>query len=256
MSSASFAVFSLYAILVLIGLYAGSLTTRVIFRLSLPKGSRRGPSFCPNCGKHLRATDQIPIISYILLRGRCRRCGQRISPMYPATELFGAFMVTFVSWYFGFSLHGYIVCLASLLLYALAVIDLKCMRLPDVLTGSLAVLGVLDIFVISTPDPLSRAAGAACALILLGVRFLTRGGIGIGDVKLTAAAGILLGYDNTLAALGFAVLTGAVAAAVYKFNGVKKMPFGPWLCAGIFAAALYGEELTSLYLNFTRFVAY
>ena len=71
------------------------------------------------------------------------------------------------------------------------------------LTGTLSVLGVLDIFEISTPDPLARTAGAACALILLGVRFLTRGGIGIGDVKLTAAAGILPGYDNTLAALGF-----------------------------------------------------
>ncbi|MGI6108520.1 MAG: prepilin peptidase [Eubacteriaceae bacterium] len=254
MVSGSLAVFSLYTILVIAGLYAGSYTTRVIFRQSLPRESRKGPAFCPNCGKRIRMSDQIPLVSYALLHGKCRRCGQKISPMYPATELFGAFMFVFVSWYFGFSLHGYIVCIASLVLYALAIIDLKTMRLPDALTGSLALLGILDIFVEASPDPLSRAAGAACALILWFIRMFTKGGIGFGDVKLTAAAGILLGYSDMITALGFAVLTGAAGALIYKFNGVKKMPFGPWLCAGIFAAALYGNELVQLYRSFIEFL--
>ncbi len=199
------------------------------------------PSYCLSCGKALRTWHKIPILSYLLLRGRCGFCKAQISGQYPAVELLTLFVSATIVAYFGVSVQ----CLAALLfswtLIALSFIDYNEQLLPDELTLSLLWGGLaanaFGLFTDATSAILGAAAGYATLwLVYHGMRLATRReGLGYGDMKLLAAIGAWCGWQP----LPFVVLTASVAglvvsAALLAARRMKKndrVPFGPYLSA-------------------------
>ncbi len=232
---------------IVIGLCMGSFSSVVLAR-SEREESIGGRSRCPYCTKSLGIFELIPLVSYLVQRGKCRGCGTHITLRYPLLELFGA--VAFLA---GWALmDGLVEGLAlGLVLWAMGVIiiaDLTEQMIPDLLTGLLAagalVLHSFDAFV---PALLAGVVGGA----FLGAQWLVSRGawVGSGDVLLMTALGLFVGrWEFTVIALGIAYMTGAVYAAgllLSKGSAAQGMhiPFGPFLIAGALLSFLAGEEM-------------
>ncbi|ADL08655.1 prepilin peptidase [Thermosediminibacter oceani] len=236
----------------LLGLFTGSFLNVVIYRLPRGETVVWGRSRCPACEHVLAWCDLVPVASYLALRGRCRYCGARISPRYPVVELLtGAVFAAL------FYRYGPVPALVKYLflgavLIAAAFIDLEHYLIPDrlVLAGFAAaiVLGFAarDVGVWS-----SLAGSAAGAGFLFAIVVFSKGGMGCGDVKLAAVAGLFIGWPLAALALFLAVITGGLVAAVlllFRLKGPKDaIPFGPFIAAGTLAAALWGSHIIDWY---------
>jgi leader peptidase (prepilin peptidase) / N-methyltransferase len=249
----------LLAALALIGLAIGSFLNVCIHRVPRGESIVSPASRCPRCGTVLRWYHNVPVISWLVLRGRCAFCRAPISPMYPLVEALTA--VVFV-------LHGYVLGWSALLvvrlafvaaLIVLAIIDLHHRILPNriTLTGLVAGL-VFSLFL--PPGWFSALAGAIVGggvLWLVGeAYFRLRGmeGMGMGDVKMLAMIGAFLGWKAVLVTLAFASIAGAVTGLVLvatHASGLKyALPFGTFLAAGAMVASLAGDPLMNWYLSF------
>jgi leader peptidase (prepilin peptidase)/N-methyltransferase len=218
------------------GLCIGSFLNVVAYRL--PRGlSLRGRSVCPACGAEIRWYDNLPVVSYLLLRARCRACGGRIAWRYPAVEALGAAIWGVAAWRWGPTPGALATAAAASLLAVLALIDLDHLAVPDGPVLGLAVLGLGAAAAGWGPRPLDAllAAGGAAALFGLVVA-VTRGGMGSGDVILAGAIGANLGVWHTALALWTAmILAGLVASLLLllRLRGRKDpIPYGPFLAAG------------------------
>ena len=223
------------------------------YNLSVPR------SACPHCGHLITAVENIPVLSYLALRGRCRGCKARISPRYPLVELASAALslCACATFGFGWPLAGALLLLWFLL--ALTVIDLDTMYLPDELTLPLIWLGLLFNCANSFTSLGSAVIGAVVGYLLLwsvAKSFkLLRGidGMGAGDFKLLAALGAWLGWMQLpiiiLAAsvAGLLINLGLMAGARRGWN--QKFPFGPYLAAGGVLSLFYGNPLLDWYLH-------
>jgi leader peptidase (prepilin peptidase)/N-methyltransferase len=237
------------------GMVAGSFISVVAHRL--PRGlSIVGPrSRCPSCGAQIAAYDNVPVISWLLLRGRCRRCRDRISPRYPAVELGlgAAFLATvLVLWDDPAQLALGLVFVATLA--AITLTDLELRIIPNRILLASAIAGIA-IAAAADPSSLPERGGAAVAaggLLLLAALAYPRG-MGMGDVKLAALMGLYLGsavapallvgfLAGALVGLGLMVREGAAA----RKRGV---PFGPFLALGGFIGLLAGNQLVDWYLS-------
>ena len=234
----------------LLGLIFGSFINVVIYRL--PKGmSLGGRSACPSCGDKIRWYDLIPLLSYILLRGKCRKCGAGISPRYAIVELMTGVLFLAAFWVYGLS-YDFILCAIMLLnLVIIAFIDAQTTLIYDRFVVIIAVLGAISL-VLHPSEWLSRLIGIfAVSLPFLIIAIF--GGMGGGDIKLMAAAGLYLGWEKIL----FALLAGSIAGGVYvaylalvgKARRGKEVPFGPFLSFGIAAAALAGTYVIDWYFG-------
>jgi leader peptidase (prepilin peptidase)/N-methyltransferase len=210
-------------------------------------------SHCPACQKPLRIRDNIPVISYLWLRGKCAFCGARISPRYPAVEALTAILSALVAWRFGWSAAGALALLFTWALVALAFIDADTTLLPDDLTLPLLWIGLLA-NVWATFTPLADAVlGAAVGYLILWSIYwlfkLTTGkeGMGYGDFKLLAAMGAWMGWKMLLPIILLSSLVGAVVGVVLIWLARRgreiPIPFGPYLAAAGFIALIYGDEL-------------
>lgn len=246
----------------LLGLLIGSFLNVVIWRLPRGESLSHPGSHCPGCGHAVRPYDNVPVVSWLVLRGRCRDCGARISPRYPLVELLTGVLFGVMAWEFGatWELPAYLYLVAVGV--ALAFIDLDTRRLPNALTLPsyvvglvlLAVPAVLD----SRPDDLVRAVLGAVALF--GFYFLLAliypAGMGFGDVKLAGVLGLYLGFLGWDAVIvgGFAgFLIGAVVGVGLMVAGRARrrtaVPFGPSMLAGTLVGVLWGSVLGSWYLG-------
>lgn len=236
------------------GLVVGSFLNVCIWRLPRGESVVFPPSHCPACGRRLAWRDMVPVLSYIFLRGRCRYCGSRVSLRYPLVEA-----VTGAAFPFLFCLYGPSPALAASLvltcvLEVAALVDLEQMRIPNGLLLAGAVAGVLLNLPPGGPGLREMALGVvAGAGPLLAVVLASRGGMGGGDVKLAAVAGLYLGWRLVLTGLFLGVLAGGVAAAVMlalrRVGRRDPIPFGPFLAAGFWVAMVWGEELLAWYLS-------
>jgi leader peptidase (prepilin peptidase)/N-methyltransferase len=243
-----------------LGLVFGSFLTVVTHRV--PKGeSLVAPrSRCPVCGTRLRNADNIPLVSWLLLRGRCRSCGARISLMYPLTELVTAGL--FVAAALTFDRVWVAVMMAPFLglMVALAVIDIRHRIIPNrVVYPSLLAFAAYILIVGLAGGGLDviRAVIGMLAYggALLVVAFISPRGMGMGDVKLATLIGLVLGslglrYVTVAAAAG--ILLGGVGAIVALIAGAsrkKAIPFGPFLAAGAVAGAFLAPQISSFYLR-------
>jgi leader peptidase (prepilin peptidase) / N-methyltransferase len=223
------------------------------FNLMVPR------SACPHCGHAITALENIPILSWLLLRGRCRGCQTPISPRYPLVELCTGLATLAIAWHFqpGWTLVGALVL--SWTLIALTCIDLDKMLLPDQLTLPLLWLGlVLNIgeHFVSLPD---AVIGAACGYLVLwtlywAFKLLTgKEGMGYGDFKLLAALGAWMGWQSLPLILILSSLVGAIVGITLlllrRHQQGNPIPFGPYLAMAGWIALLWGHEITQWYLQ-------
>ncbi|WP_255990223.1 prepilin peptidase [Chitinolyticbacter albus] len=227
-----------------------SAPSRPRYNLMVPR------SACPHCGHQITALENIPVLSYLVLRGRCRGCGARISVRYPALELLTAVLTAIVGWLLGPSLAGVAAVVLTWSLIALVFIDADTYLLPDTITLPLLWLGLLvnlnDGFV-SLPSAVIGAIAGYLALwsVYWAFKLLTgKEGMGYGDFKLLAALGAWFGWQSLpviilLSSLAGAVI-GTVLALAAKRGLGKPMPFGPYLGIAGWLILPFGPVLQQL----------
>jgi leader peptidase (prepilin peptidase) / N-methyltransferase len=216
-------------------------------------------SACPHCGHKITALENIPVISYLALRGKCIECKTPISARYPLVEALTGIASAWLIWHFGSGLMGLSSLLLVFLLIAMTFIDLDTQLLPDDLTLPLLWAGLL-VNLNATFVPLEDAVIGAAAgyLSLWGVFWLFKlatgkEGMGYGDFKLLAALGAWLGWKMLPAIIMLSSVVGAVAGIsliVFARHGRDKpIPFGPYLAAAGFIALGWGKDIVGLYLS-------
>eukprot|EP01114_Cavostelium_apophysatum_P006601 TRINITY_DN17998_c0_g1_i1.p2 TRINITY_DN17998_c0_g1~~TRINITY_DN17998_c0_g1_i1.p2 ORF type:complete len:291 (-),score=63.55 TRINITY_DN17998_c0_g1_i1:43-915(-) len=212
-------------------------------------------SACPHCGHQITAMENIPVVSWLALRGKCRKCKAPISPRYPAVELLTGVLAGVLVWTFGSGLAGLSTLLFLFLLVAMTFIDFDTQLLPDDLTYPLLWAGLL-VNLHATFVPLQDAVIGAAAgyLVLWAVYWLFKlvtgkEGMGYGDFKLLAALGAWLGWQMLPTIILLSSVVGAVVGIsliVFAKRGRDKpIPFGPYLAAAGLIALLYGERISA-----------
>jgi leader peptidase (prepilin peptidase) / N-methyltransferase len=244
---------------VLFGLTIGSFLTVVVHRVPRRESVVAPRSRCPGCGEPIRPRDNVPVVSYLLLRGRCRTCGLRISARYPLIELATAGLFAGAAARFSSPLLAGILALFFAVMLAVSIIDLEHRIIPNrIVLPAIPAFAVLLVAAVLTGVDLSLA-GAALGLLAYGggiflVFLVVPGGMGFGDVKLALLMGLVLGalglrYVAVGAAL--AILLGGVGAfAAILFAGAgrkTKIPFGPYLAAGAVLAVFVADRVAGWY---------
>jgi len=240
------------AIVGLLGVVVGSFLNVVVHRLPRGESIVRPRSRCPSCGTQLAERDNVPVISWLALRGRCRSCGVAISPRYPLVELATglAFAAVVVIAGFDIDLLWQLPLVAALL--AAAAIDLEHRIIPNKIVAPLAVWGGLTALVLRLDElPELAIAGGGAFLFLLLTALINPAGMGMGDVKLAGAMGLYLGA-SILPAMFIAFLAGSLVGigiiAVKGGAGRKTgVPFGPFLALGGIVGLLAGADLIEVY---------
>jgi leader peptidase (prepilin peptidase)/N-methyltransferase len=217
----------------LLGLIFGSFLNVVIHRLPRGESLMFPGSHCPACGHELRALDNIPLFSWVLLRGCCRHCGSPIPVRYPLVELLSAAVFMLAALAFGLSLEGVAAAALGALLIVIAFIDLDHLLVLDATTVVGAAIALAAALAMHRIVPALEGA-ATGALIFGAIYALTRGaGMGLGDVKLAAMLGLFLGFPSMVSAVVAAFIIGAVLAIpvlVARRRGRRDaLPFGPFL---------------------------
>lgn len=225
----------------------------------MPLSLSKPRSRCPNCGHAITALENIPLISWLFLRGRCSACSTPISPRYPLVEMLSALLSAFAASHFGanWSAVGAILLIWSLI--ALSFIDFDTQLLPDVITLPLLWLGLLfNLFGIYT-DLQSAVIGAIVGYLSLwavywAFKLLTgKDGMGYGDFKLLAALGAWLGWPMLPLTILLSSFVGAVVGislmVLTKRGRNIPIPFGPYLAAAGLLALFWGKEMTQVYLH-------
>ncbi len=242
------------AAMFVIGATLGSFVTVLSYRLPRGEGFVRGRSYCPSCGAPIAAYDNVPILSWLLLRGRCRHCEHRISARYPLTELTLASLFAATTVILGIDDVGALVLglLLCAVLVAITITDLEQRIIPNAIVG-FGALAALVIVAVSDPSslPENLIAGAAGGLGLLLVALAYPRGMGMGDVKLVAMMGLFLGRA-LIPALFIGFASGAVVGigliAVRGASARKHaIPFAPFLALGGVLGLWVGDTLLDWY---------
>jgi leader peptidase (prepilin peptidase)/N-methyltransferase len=265
------------------GLLIGSFLNVVVYRLPLKRSLASPPSACGACGARIRSRDNVPVLSWLVLRGRCRDCDVRISARYPLVELGTAVFFGLVAWWawpdlppVGIGASSATVASALVLsafLYlaavsiALALIDLDTHRLPNplVLPGYVVGAALLGTAGILAGDYAALVRGGL-GLVILGVAYLVMalaypGGMGMGDVKLAGVLGLFLGFlgwgELVVGAFAAFLLGGLYALGLLVTRRATRksgIPFGPWMLAGAWVGIFWGAQLWDGYLSLVGIV--
>ncbi len=258
-----------------VGLIFGSFANVVIHRVPRGESLSTPPSTCPNCGNRISPRDNIPVVSWLLLRGRCRSCGEPISARYPIVEavMGAAFALVAARIGLEWSLPGFL--LFTWVLVVVAIIDTQTRKIPNRLMYPLtpALLALMVAAALLAGEPRRALAvvlgGVGAFVFLLILALINPRGMGMGDVKLAAFIGIALGYLNYahvilglfagflvgavggLALVGVRVVAARRAAREVQGGPLRKqmIPFGPYLAVGALLALLVGEPLIEAYLR-------
>ncbi|HIE26447.1 TPA: prepilin peptidase [Candidatus Poribacteria bacterium] len=273
----------IYVATFIVGLIVGSFLNVCIYRIPTKDLSIHSPrhSFCPSCGNRVRVYDNIPVLSYLILGGKCRYCKAKISVQYPLVEfLTGAFLLLFL-YTFQLSLTFVVACIFFSILIAISAIDLRHFIIPNelVFTGMIIALIFAIITAIVEGKPIYLiygivgmfiGGGIILAIAWLGKLFLRREAMGMGDVKLMAMIGMYLSwwpYQHStflnylfrsirvlMLVLFISAFVGAVIgtiAMLFRKNESRHViPYGPFLAAGAILTLLYGEKIWMWYLGF------
>ena len=242
------------AVAVLFGLVIGSFLNVVVARLPEHRSLSTPRSACPGCGATLAWYDNIPLLSFALLRGRCRACAMSISWRYPIVEATTGVLFGAAFWRFGPTLEFVVAALLLAALVAITAIDLQHQLIPDAITlpgivvGLLASVGTRRVSIVD-----SLLGAVLCGGLFFVIIVVSRGGMGGGDMKLGAMLGAFLGWKVALASLFLAVVVSGVLAIVLlacRVRGRKDpIPFGPFLAMGGAIGLFVGEALVAWYLR-------
>ena len=238
--------------LALVGCCVGSFLNVLIYRI--PKGEEfvRTPSHCMTCGHKLKWYELVPVLSWLAQKGKCRSCGVKLSAQYPIVEATNAVMwlLTGVLFRGDWLTVGLYCGMFSMLLVG-SVIDWREFIIPNGINLVIFLLGLVRLFTDLQNWLFYLIGMLAVSLVFLLLHIATGGnGLGMGDVKLVAAAGLLLGWPKMILAVLLGSLSGAlIHSARMKRGAGRKLAFGPYLAAGIWFAALVGEPLINAYLG-------
>jgi len=223
------------------------------FNLALPR------SRCPACAHPISALENIPVVSYLALRGKCSACGARISPRYPLIEALSGLASAFAAWHFGFGLAAFAAMLFLWCMIALSFIDFDTQLLPDSITLPLLWAGLLLNHAGTFVDLGGAVIGAAAGYLSLwcvywGFKAATgKEGMGFGDFKLLAAIGAWLGWQMlplvVLASSIVGAVVGILLMLLARHGRNVPIPFGPYLAAASVIALFWGQSLTHHYLG-------
>jgi len=240
-------------ITVLFGLVVGSFLNVVIHRVPRRESIVWPASHCPHCGEPIQPRDNIPLISFLLLRGRCRNCKEPISVRYPVVEATNGLLFGVAAYVFGASLTLLPALVLISALVSLAVIDLEHGLLPNVIVGPAALVGLV-LSILANPAgwwtyPLSAIAVGGALFVLV---FVYPAGMGMGDVKMGGMLGAFLGPYAALAVFLGALLgavTGGLLMAAGKMRRRSALPFGLFMAIGGIISLFVGPQLWELYMN-------
>jgi len=241
------------ALTVIFGLIIGSFLNVVIHRLPLREDIVFTPSHCPRCRAAIPFYLNVPLLSYLVLLGRCHACRGRISPRYPLVEALTGLSFWLAFQRYGLSLPGAAAAVFLCLLIVLAAIDLKHMILPDELTlGGAAVFFIYSFFnpEVGQLDAVLTGLGAAlffAALFYIYLKLRKVEGLGFGDVKMALLLGLFLGMSRLVVAIFLSSLTGLLVGMffiVFKKKDLKfALPFGPFLALGSYVSLFCGDAV-------------
>ncbi|MBE0429140.1 MAG: prepilin peptidase [Thermoleophilia bacterium] len=247
-------------LLFVVGAVTGSFLNVCIYRLPRRESVIAPASHCPECDRPLNWYDNIPLVSYLALRGKCRRCGTSIPVRYPLVELLNAVLFVLAGWRFGLTAELFPALLLISTLIVVFFIDLEHYIIPNIVVLPVAAVGVTAMVAISLsatdPDFPSwwtfPLAGVASAGFFFLITLIFPKGMGMGDVKLAGMLGFFLGRSVTVGLfLGFLLgaLVGIGLIAAGRKGRKSRVPFGPFLAVGALAALFFGNELMQLYLG-------
>ena len=216
-------------------------------------------SRCPKCGHAISALENIPVISYIVLRGRCRGCKASISPRYPLVELFTAALSVIIVWQLGIGLAGIAALVLTWALIAASFIDADTQYLPDDITLPILWAGLLvNFYGVFTTLPNAVLGAAVGYLSLWSIywvfKLLTqKEGMGYGDFKLLAALGAWMGWEQLIVIVLLSSIVGAIVGiALIIFRGRERsqaIPFGPYLAMAGWLALIWGHDMANFYVR-------
>ena len=239
----------------------GSFLNCLVYRLEAKKSFLKGRSFCPRCQHLLSWRELLPVLSFILLRGKCRYCRKPISLQYPLVELAAGLLFILIVFHFSSDLlFSFFYLIFSCFLIVIFVYDLKYYIIPDRVIYPAIVLAFLYQVIEGTGSvarigQYSVLSAVGAAAFFLAIVLLSRGRwMGVGDIKLAFLMGLLLGWPDILVALFLAFFIGAVVGLGLMVSGQKglksEIPFGPFLVTGTFLALFWGNELLDWYQAF------
>ena len=248
----------LFAVL---GLCVGSFLNVVIYRLPNGMSLSKPSSHCTNCDYSLRWYDNIPVLSYIMLGGKCRKCKQKISPRYMIVEIVNCLLWLICAFLFAREHLVYAICVAILCSTLICVffIDLEHMLIYDRFQLIILCLGVVAIFF--APNALwynhligGLVGGGVFLLLYYGaIWILKKEGLGFGDVKLAFVTGLFLGWQKFLLSMIIASISACIVLliikSVKKDEDGKEYPFGPFIAVGVLIATFVGDPLITFYLG-------
>jgi leader peptidase (prepilin peptidase)/N-methyltransferase len=244
-----------------LGLIVGSFANVCIHRLPRRESLGRPPSHCPHCQERIRPWDNVPVLSYLVLRGRCRRCRHRISLRYPAVEAANGLAYLFLAMRMGASVQTLVAMALVTALLVLSLIDLEHQILPDVITLPGIAFGIAASLLPGSPigwrESVLTAVGGCVALAAFALgwqRLRGEEAMGMGDWKMFAMLGAFLGWRKLVLTLFLATLSGSIVGlALIGFcggSGKTKVPFGTFLGLGGIAAVFAGDFLVAWYGGF------
>ena len=241
-----------YLVTGILGALIGSFLNVCIYRIPRGESLILPRSHCPHCQAVIRFYDNIPILSFLILRGRCRQCGAGISWRYPLVEAINTAGYIFLLWRFGLGWHLLVYALLFSALVVVTFIDLSHQIVPDRITLPGMVIGILAAATVLPAGLLNALIG-----ILLGgglfylVAVLSRGGMGGGDIKLIAMIGAFLGWRDVLLTIFIAALAGSIVGLYLMIvlgKGRKyPVPFGPFLALGAVVSLCCGQQIIAWY---------
>jgi leader peptidase (prepilin peptidase) / N-methyltransferase len=244
----------LYIILLLYGLAFGSFFNVVGFRVPIQKSIVKPRSACPNCQHALGPLELIPVISYLLQRGKCRQCKVGISPLYPIIELITGLLFMSAPIIMGWTSELWIAWTLISLLVIITVSDLAYTLIPDKILLVFTAVFFIERFLIPLEPWWDSLLGAAIGFsLLLIISIISKGGMGGGDIKLYAVIGFALGTKLMLLSFFIATFIGAifgiVGIALRLLERKKPVPFGPFIAIGTLLAYFYGSIIIENYLR-------
>ena len=244
------------------GITIGSFLNVVIIRLPRGESLVKRSSHCMTCGAKIRVIDLIPVFSWLMLKGRCHSCGEKISPRYPIVESLNGLLYIANFFAFGFTLNMAIMDVFTSLLVIVAFMDWDTMEIDLRVLGLMALLSI-PLYLwgehwIQIPERLIGAVCIALPFFIIGEvsrHFIKKNtgedfrGIELGDTYLMAAAGLCLGWKAMIPSAFIGILLGAIGGIIIKkVTGESKFAFGPFLCMGLWLGAIFGEEITNWYI--------
>jgi len=246
-----------YILIFILGLIVGSFCNVCIYRIPKNESIIYPASHCPKCRTTIKPVDNIPLLSYILLKGRCRNCGSKISIQYPVVELLTGIIYLIIYLIYGLSIQSLIYIILSSALIIIAFIDLNEQIVPDVISLPGIGVGLILSFFVPYLSFINSALGVVVGggiiliIALVGSMIFKKEAMGGGDVKLAAMIGAFLGWRYTIISLFLGFFLGALAGIFLILSKIKSkedmVPFGPFIALGSLITLLWGEKIIAWY---------